>query len=136
MKDIIRLNQMSFYGFHGVSAAEKETGRVFEVDCELEVDLAEPGHSDRLTDTIDYTEVHEIIRETVEGSAFSLVEALASAMADKLLDCFPAYRVTLRVRKINPPIPGHIKNIEVEITRHQKDVSRFFDNRAEPKLNE
>ncbi len=133
MKDIIRLNEMSFYGFHGVSSAEKETGRVFEVDCELEVDLAEPGHSDRLTDTIDYTEVHETIRETVEGNAFSLVEALASALADKLLDSFPAYRVTLRVRKINPPIPGHVRNIEVEITRHQKDVSRFFDNSSEPK---
>lgn len=133
MKDIIRLNEMSFYGYHGVSAAEKETGRVFQVDCELEVDLAEPGHSDRLTDTIDYTVVHQIIRETVEGTAFSLVEALASTLADKLLDSFPAYRVTLRVRKVNPPIPGHVKNIEVEITRHQKDVSRFFENRTEPK---
>jgi dihydroneopterin aldolase len=133
MKDIIRLNEMSFYGYHGVSAAEKETGRVFQVDCELEVDLAEPGHSDRLTDTIDYTEVHKIIRETVEGTAFSLLEALASILADKLLDSFPCYRVTLRVRKMNPPIPGHVKNIEVEITRHQKDLSRFFDNQSGPK---
>ena len=133
MKDIIRLNEMTFYGFHGVSAAEKETGRVFQVDCELEVDLAEPGHSDRLNDTIDYTAVHRIIKETVEGTAFSLVEALASTVADKLLDSFPAYRVTLRVRKMNPPIPGHVKNIEVEITRHQKDISRFFDNRSEQK---
>ncbi len=127
MKDIIRLNEMSFYGYHGVSAAEKETGRVFQVDCELEVDLAEAGHTDRLTDTIDYSEVHGIIKETVEGTAFSLLEALASALADKLLDSFPCYRVTLRVRKMNPPIPGHVKNIEVEITRHQKDVSRFFE---------
>lgn len=133
MKDIIRLNEMSFYGYHGVSAAEKETGRTFQVDCELEVDLAEPGHSDRLTDTIDYSEVHQIIKETVEGTAFSLVEALASALADKLLDSFPAYRVTLRVRKMNPPIPGHVKNIEVEITRHQKDISRFFDSQSGPK---
>ena len=130
MKDIIRLNEMSFYGYHGVSTAEKETGRVFQVDCELEVDLAESGHSDRLNDTIDYTEVHKIIKETVEGTAFSLVEALASSLADKLLDSFPCYRVTLRVRKMNPPIPGHVKNIEVEITRHQKDLSRFFDNQA------
>lgn len=133
MKDIIRLNEMSFYGYHGVSAAEKETGRTFQVDCELEVDLAEAGHTDRLTDTIDYSEVHCIIKETVEGTAFSLLEALASTLADKLLDSFPAYRVTLRVRKMNPPIPGHVKNIEVEITRHQKDVSRFFEQPTVPK---
>jgi dihydroneopterin aldolase len=133
MKDIIRLNEMTFYGYHGVSAAEKETGRTFEVDCELEVDLAEAGHTDRLTDTIDYSEVHSIIKETVEGTAFSLLEALASTLADKLLDSFPAYRVTLRVRKMNPPIPGHVKNIEVEITRHQKDLSRFFEQPSAPK---
>ena len=129
MKDIIRLNQMSFYGYHGVSSAEKETGRVFEVDCELEVDLAEAGHSDQLRDTIDYSEVHSIIKETVEGTAFSLLEALAQTLADKLLDSFPAYRVTLRVRKMNPPIAGQVKFIEVEITRNQTDVSRFFDEK-------
>lgn len=131
MKDIIRLNQMSFYGYHGVSAAEKETGRVFEVDCELEVDLAEAGHSDQLRDTIDYAEVHNIIKETVEGTAFSLLEALAQTLADKLLDSFPAYRVTLRVRKMSPPIAGQVKYIEVEITRNQSDISRFFEEKTE-----
>jgi len=133
MKDIIRLNQMTFYGYHGVSSAEKETGREFQVDCELEVDLAEAGHTDQLTDTIDYSEVHKIIKETVEGTAYSLLEALASTLADKLLDSFPAYRVTLRVRKMNPPIPGHVKFIEVEITRQQSDIARFFGSKAELK---
>lgn len=126
MKDIIRLNKMSFYGYHGVSAAEKETGREFEVDCELAVDLAESGHTDQLTDTIDYTEVHKIIKETVEGTAYSLVEALASELAAKLLDNFPAYRVTLRVRKMKPPIAGHIDNIEIEITRDQKNTDQLI----------
>lgn len=78
MKDYIRLVGLTFYGYHGVTAAEKETGRVFEVDCELEVDLAEAGQSDRLTDTIDYGEVYNLIKQTVEGTAFSLLEALAT----------------------------------------------------------
>ena len=132
MKDIIRLNKMSFYGYHGVSAAEQETGREFEVDCELAVDLAESGQTDQLTDTIDYTEVHRIIKETVEGTAYSLVEALAAELAAKLLDNFPAYRVTLRVRKMKPPIPGHIDNIEIEITRDQKNTEQLIKQ----KINE
>ena len=53
MSDVIRLTGMTFYGYHGVSAAEKETGRVFEVDCELYLDLASAGHSNRLSDTVD-----------------------------------------------------------------------------------
>ena len=129
MKDIIRLAGMSFYGYHGVSTAEKETGRMFEVDAELEVDLADAGQSDRLADTVNYHEVYEVVREMVEGKAFSLVERLAATIADKLLDKFPVYRVTLKVRKVNPPIPGHIKHIEVEITRFQCDTDKLINNK-------
>ncbi len=128
MKDIIRMTGMSFYAYHGVSAAERETGRMFEVDCELEVDLAEAGHSDELTDTIDYSKVYRIVRETVESEAFSLLEKLAGKLAGKILEAFSAYRVTLRVRKIDPPLGGHVKHIEVEITRHQSDTGKLINN--------
>lgn len=128
MKDIIRLGGLSFYGFHGVTAAEKETGRVFEVDCEVEVDLADAGRSDRLNDTVDYKKVYDVIKESVEDKAFSLLEGLAQHTADKILDIFPVYRVTLKVRKMNPPIAGQIKFIEVEITRYQDNPDKLIDN--------
>lgn len=129
MKDIIRLGGMAFYGYHGVTEAEKETGRMFEVDCELKVDLAEAGHSDRLKDTIDYSAVYEIIRKTMEDKAFSLLEAIACELASNLLDNFPIYEVTLKVRKMVPPIAGKINFIEVEVTRLQSDTDKLFDNR-------
>lgn len=125
MKDHIRLVGLTFYGYHGVTTAEKETGRVFEVDCELEVDLAEAGQSDKLTDTVDYGEVYNLIKQTVEGTAFSLIEALASELASIILDKFPVYRVTLKVRKLHPPIVGHVRHIEVEVTRYQGDTTKF-----------
>ena len=80
--DVIRLKNMVFYGYHGVTAAEKETGRRFEVDCELEADLAPPGESDSLKDTVDYEAVYQKIRGIVEGKAFSLVESLAVSLAN------------------------------------------------------
>ena len=127
MKDIIRLAGMSFYGYHGVTAAERETGRVFEVDCELEVDLADAGKSDRLTDTVDYSKAYAIVKEIVEGKAFSLLEGLAGEMTARLLEQLPVYRVTLRVRKLNPPLAGQIRHIEVELTRLQGDTSKLID---------
>ena len=129
MKDRIRLSGMSFYGYHGVTAAEKETGGLFEVDCELEVDLADAGHSDRLADTVDYHKVYSVIRETVEGKAFSLLEGLAGRLATKILDTFPVYQVTLRVRKMKPPIPGYVKHIEVELTRTQGNPEKLMGYR-------
>ena len=125
MKDVIRLVGMPFYGYHGVTPAEKETGRLFEIDCELEVDLAQPGASDRLADTIDYHQVYIAIKDTVEGTAFSLLEGLASRLAGIILDKFPVYRITLRVRKMHPPIAGNVKYIEVEVTRYQEDPSKL-----------
>ncbi|RKX26575.1 MAG: dihydroneopterin aldolase [Candidatus Zixiibacteriota bacterium] len=127
MKDIIRLTGLSFYGYHGVSAAEKETGHAFEVDCELEVDIARAGHSDQLTDTVDYSEVYATIKDVVEGKAYALVEGLASELATLLLDRFAVYSVTLRVRKLHPPIAGPAKHIEIEVTRYQTDSSKLAD---------
>lgn len=126
MKDIIRLGSMSFYGYHGVTAAEKETGRVFEVDCEVEVDLADAGKSDKLKNTIDYEAIYKTIRESVEDKAFSLLEGLAEEIIAKILDKFDVYRVTLKVRKINPPIAGQIKFIEVEMTRYQDNPAKLL----------
>lgn len=125
MKDVIRLVGLSFYGYHGVSAAEKETGRAFEIDCELQVDLAQAGHSDQLADTVDYTKVYALIKDVVEGKAYSLLEGLANELAGLLLDKFPVYRVTLQVRKLHPPIAGQIRHIEVEVTRDQGDASKL-----------
>ena len=127
MKDVIRINGMSFYGYHGVTAEERATGRMYEVDCEVETDLAQAGQSDRLIDTVDYEQVFLAIRETVEDKSFALLERLAADLAIKVLDRFPVYRVTLKVRKLTPPIAGHIKSIEVEITRYQADVSKLVD---------
>ncbi len=127
MKDVIRLSGMSFYGYHGVTTAEKETGGLFEVDCEMEFDLADAGRSDRLSDTVDYLHVHRVIKDTVEGKAFALLERLAGLLAAKILDTFPVYSITLRVRKMNPPIPGYVKFVEVELTRSQGDPSKLID---------
>ncbi len=117
--DRIRLVNMTFYGYHGVSAAEKETGRRFEVDCELAIDLAEPGKTDRLTDTIDYGAVYDLIADTVQNRSFSLLEGLAANLASEVLAAFPVIEVTMRVRKMVPPINGNIDYIEVEVTRRQ-----------------
>ena len=102
-----------------------------EVDCELEADLAAPGKTDKLTDTIDYVAVYNCIKEVVEGKAFSLVESLATTLADIILEKFPIYRVTLKVRKKIPPIAGTIEHIEIEVTRRQPDASKIISDNKE-----
>ena len=114
---VIRLHNMTFYGYHGVSAAERQTGRRFEVDIELAVDMDKAAASDRLQDTVNYTEVYRTVEELVAQDRFSLLETIAVKLAEEILKKFKSKEVTVRVRKKIPPVPGNLDHIEVEITR-------------------
>lgn len=114
---VIRLHNMTFYGYHGVSAAERQTGRRFEVDIELAVDMDKAAASDRLQDTVNYTEVYRTVEELVAQDRFSLLETIAVRLAEEILKKFRPKEVTVRVRKKIPPVPGNLDHIEVEITR-------------------
>ncbi len=123
MTDRIVLGGISFYGYHGVSKAEQEVGRMFEIDCIIEADLNQPGRTDKLKETVNYHKVYKLIRETAEGKSFVLLEGLAERLAEKILDTFPIQRVTLKVKKVHPPVGGHCRYVEVEITRPSSDTA-------------
>jgi len=119
---IIRLHNMTFYGYHGVSAAERQTGRRFEVDVELLVDMEKPAKSDKLKDTVNYTEVYRMVEQIVLQNSFSLLETIAVKLANQILKKFKPQEVTVRVRKKIPPIPGNLDDIEVEVKRKYKET--------------
>lgn len=107
---------MAFYGRHGVFPAERELGARFTVDVELEGDLRAAGRSDRLEDTIDYTRAYEAVREVVEGEPRHLLEAVAEAIAARLLELPASRAVRVRVQK-RPPLPGEFRAFGVEVYR-------------------
>lgn len=105
---------MTFYGYHGVSKAERETGRRFEVDCELQLDIRKAAETDKLADTRNYTRVYGVVEEIISRNKFNLLETVATRIADRLIADFSPKRVIVRVRKRIPPIPGNLDYIEVE----------------------
>ncbi|MCX7780856.1 MAG: dihydroneopterin aldolase [Negativicutes bacterium] len=117
MKDKVRLQNMTFYGYHGVYEHEKQHGQRFCLDVELAADFATPAESDNLTDAIDYTQVYAQIKDIVENKRFNLLEALAGHIAETLLSAHPIMAVTVRVRKPGSPLPGALDYVEIELTR-------------------
>ena len=99
---------MQFYGFHGVNAAEKALGQTYVVDLAVEVDLALPGQSDRLGDTVSYTHLYRAVKEVIEGESRNLLEGIAQSIADRVLKDHPVTSVQLTVKKPNPPIKGSV----------------------------
>jgi dihydroneopterin aldolase len=92
----VELRGHDLHGHHGVEAEEQAHGQLFLYDVELEV--GERGANDRLAEAVDYTLVAAAVRE-VNERRYDLLEALASAVADTLLERFGPESVRVRVRK-------------------------------------
>lgn len=97
MSVLVELKGLEIAGRHGATLEEHERDQPFLYDLELE--LAEPG-ADRLEETVDYREVVELVRE-VSAEQRQLLETLAAAVAESLIERFPLERARVRVRKPN-----------------------------------
>jgi len=118
--DKILLNQLQFYGFHGLMPEEKRLGQRFIVDIVLYTDLRKAGRTDDMLDSIHYGEVYEMVKRIVEGESKNLLEAVAEDIANALLSSFNRLNAcTVKVIKPDPPIPGHYESVEVEIYREK-----------------
>src|SRR5437867_10109472 len=98
---IIRLEGLSVFGHHGARPYEKEAGQRLEVDLELDPIDDRAERSDRLGDAVDYDALYRTVREIVEGRSFHLLEALAAATADAILERFAVRRARVRISKQN-----------------------------------
>lgn len=120
--DKIFINEMEYYGYHGVLPEENRLGQRFRVTLTLELDLQKAGVTDNLNDTVSYADVYKICKEIVEGKPYCLLEALAEAISSSTLENFPTIdQVTVKVIKPDPPIPGHYHSVAVEILRGRKN---------------
>lgn len=118
MTDRIELRAMRFAGRHGVLAVEAERLQPFEVDVILELDLSSAGNTDDLSRTVDYGALFAAARDVVEGPHVALLETLAERIAAAVLaGSTPASAITVRVRKLEAPLPGELAWAGVEIRR-------------------
>jgi 7,8-dihydroneopterin aldolase/epimerase/oxygenase len=116
MNDKILLQNMMFYGFHGVYDYEREQGQRFYVDVELHFDSELAEDSDDLSKTVDYVAVYIQVKSIFETKKFHLLEALAGHIAATLLQG-PIQTVVVRVRKPAVPLPGQLDYVQYETMR-------------------
>jgi len=120
---VIRLKNMQFYGFHGVSKSEKHLGGRFEVDVEMHLSLKDSCESDDLNDTINYEVIYKTVDACIRKDKFYLIEALANSIAKDILNGHPVDCLMVRVRKPHAPVKGVLDTIEVEIERNKADYA-------------
>jgi 7,8-dihydroneopterin aldolase/epimerase/oxygenase len=117
MADKLLLEDVRFYGQHGLTRAEQVVGAWFSVDVELAVDLTSAMVSDEVSTTIDYGLVARRIVEIGTKNRVNLIERLAGMIVEAMLREFPAQQVRVRVRKLTPPLEGLVGTPAVELVR-------------------
>ncbi len=117
MGDRIFIEGIRFHGFHGLTRLERQVGVRLSVDVTLDFDLERSGRSDRVADTIDYRKVHAAVVEVGRARSHKLLESFALTLLGRLLDEFPAERITVRVHKETPVLDGIVGSVGVEMTR-------------------
>ena len=115
--DKIIMRGLKFYGYHGLSDQEQESGQVFLVDAELYLDLKRAGMLDNQEYTADYASVAHVIKSVVEGQPCKLIEAVAEKVSIAILELFPVREVMIRVKKPQAPLPMEFDYMAVEIRR-------------------
>ena len=100
----VELHGLEIYGRHGALEDERREGRTFLYD--LWLDVPDGALSDRIGDAVDYRQVAACVREVSDGRAFHLLEALAAAVADALVERFPVELARVRVRKPGLEVKG------------------------------
>jgi len=117
MADRLHINSIRAYGYTGFLPEEQTLGQWFTVDLTIWLNLAQAAQTDDLTHTYDYSEVIQDIQTLIHTSKYKLIERLAEAIADYILQSENIEQVQVRLTKERPPVPNFTGNVTIDITR-------------------
>jgi 7,8-dihydroneopterin aldolase/epimerase/oxygenase len=118
MSDTIFITGLVLHARHGVMDHETEVGQRFVIDLELAVDLSESSRTDRLSDTVSYSNVVACATAAFKDANYKLLERAAGAVAEAILSTFPKIgAVKITVHKPHAPIAAIFDDVGVIITR-------------------
>jgi dihydroneopterin aldolase len=119
MTDRIELRGLRVLGRHGALEGEQDAAQPFEIDLDIEADLARAAREDDLAETVDYSLV--VLRATaiVAEHRYRLLEALGEAIAAAILEAPAVEAVTVSVRKLRPPVAADMASAGVRLRRER-----------------
>lgn len=116
----IKIFGIKLFAYHGCMPEEEIIGGWYEVDVKLKADITAAVNSDKLSDTVDYSLVNEIVRREMNVRS-KLVEHVGGRIAKALIAEIPGIEeVKVKVSKMNPPVSGEIERFSVEVKEKRK----------------
>ena len=115
----IELVGLELFGHHGVLEDERRNGQRFLFDLELDYGDPRGALGDDIDHAVDYRDAVAIVREVSDGRAYALLEALASDLADALIERLAIAAVRVRVRKPDVDLGVPVEHAAVVVERHR-----------------
>jgi 7,8-dihydroneopterin aldolase/epimerase/oxygenase len=113
----VEIEGITLRGRCGVTPEERALGQTLVIDLRLVPETAEACETDELDDAVNYGAVVELVRRTVEGREFHLLERLARVLIDEIWDAFPLASLEVAVAKQAPPVSLPTEVARVELVR-------------------
>ncbi len=117
----VDLRGLSIYTHHGVSDAEQEIGQRLEFDISFDVPDCDAVLTDRIEDTVDYSEVCDIVALAATERSYRTLERLAQVVGQRLIERFGSASVRVRAAKPEPPLPLALQEVAVEVTQERTE---------------
>lgn len=113
----VEVTGLSLYTHHGLTAAEREIGQRLILDLRFDAGACDATVTDRVEDTVDYSRVCDVVALEAHRRSYKTLEALCTAIADKLLAEFESGEVWVKATKPEPPIALPVESVSVEVWR-------------------
>ena len=118
MNGEIIIKSLECFGFHGVLGEEKKLGQKFIVSAKLKVDFTKAVEADACENTVNYSEVCQLISNVVKDTNFNLIESLADRITKEILLGFPLVEsVYVKVEKPWAPIKLCLDTVAVAVEK-------------------
>ena len=112
---LVQVSGIECYAYHGCMKEESILGGKYIVDVSVETDFSEAANTDELIDTIDYVRIKEIVSEEMNIRS-KLIEHVGQRITNRFKKEFKGLiESTVKIRKLNPPIKGTVKEVAIVI---------------------
>lgn len=118
----IFIEGLEVYGHHGVGREEQVLGQRLLYDVRLTIEDCGAAKTDEVADTVDYTEVLDVIVEVATTQSYSLLERLAQVTAEAILRKFPIDEVWVQVTKPHPPVACALASVGAAVELQRADL--------------
>src|SRR5579862_4795714 len=89
----IEVSGLSLFTHVGVTAAEREVGQRLLLDLRMDVGEVDATVTDRIEDTVDYSQVCDTANLVAQQRSYKTLERLCAAIADRLIEQYDATAV-------------------------------------------